>query len=74
MKELSFATTFHPNFLGSRYKTGERAWLAHFGVGLAFINDVRTFLSTDNENVKRTAENIHLLKKQFENDEFQQAA
>jgi hypothetical protein len=41
---------------------------------LAVINDVRTFLNTDDENVKRTIENIRLLKKQFEGAEIKKAA
>jgi len=41
---------------------------------LAFINDVRTFLSRDDDEVKRTIENIRLLKKQFEGGEFKKAA
>jgi hypothetical protein len=40
---------------------------------LAFINDGRTFLSTDDDNVKRTIENIRSLKKRFE-DGGQQVA
>ena len=40
---------------------------------LAFINDVRTFLSRDDDEVKRTVANIRALKKQFEGGEFKQA-
>jgi len=33
---------------------------------LAFINDVRTFLSKDDDEVKNTVANIRALKKRFE--------
>jgi hypothetical protein len=41
---------------------------------LAVINDVRTFLSTDDDNVKRIIQNMRLLKKQFESGESKQLA
>jgi hypothetical protein len=41
---------------------------------LAVINDARTFLNTDDENVKHMVENARLLKKQFENGEINKAA
>ena len=41
---------------------------------LAVINDVRTFLSRDDDEVKRTVANIRTLKKRFEGDALRQAA
>ncbi len=40
--------------------------MAHFLAMLAFINDVRTFLSRDDDEVKDTVANIRALKKRFE--------
>jgi len=50
------------------------AYLARFRVVRGFINNVRTFLSRDDDEVKRTIQNIRLLKKQFEGDELKNAA
>ncbi len=41
---------------------------------LAVINDVRTFLSRDDDEVKDTVANIRALKKRFEGGELKQAA
>ncbi len=41
---------------------------------LAVIDDVRTFLNSDDENVRRTVANIRALKKRFEEDDLKQAA
>lgn len=41
---------------------------------LAFINDVRTFLARDDDEVKTTVANIRALKKRFEGDRLKQVA
>ena len=48
--------------------------MARFLPLLAFINDVRTFLSKDDDDVKNTVANIRALKKRFEGSEFREAA
>ncbi len=48
--------------------------MAHFLAMLAFVNDVRTFLRRDDDEVKLTIENIRTLKKRFENGDLKRAA
>jgi hypothetical protein len=41
---------------------------------LAFIEDVRTFLARDDDEVKTTVANIRVLKKRFEGADLKNAA